>query len=128
MYCPSCGRFFPGEGPACELCGAAIPGVPSRAAVPRSDRLSLTFTAQPNCNFCGAQLTSGADQCPACGQLQSAVAEFAGFWRRFAAYLLDQLVIFAIFFGLAVLGAMIFAAAASVTGSFRLLRIMQSGK
>jgi uncharacterized RDD family membrane protein YckC len=127
MYCPSCGRFFPGEGATCELCGAAIPGVPSRAAVPRFDSVSLTFSVQPNCRFCAAQIDGGADTCPACGQSQSAAVEFVGFWRRFAAYLLDQFVIFAIYFGLALFSMVAVLVVASATKNDRLRQAIESG-
>ncbi len=128
MYCPSCGRFFPGEGSTCELCGAAIPGAPTRAAVPRTDSLSLTFTGLTVCRFCGAQLASEADQCPSCGQTQSAAVQFAGFGRRFVASCLDAIVLTALLFVIGmfvVIGIGFFAAA---SGDNALLRKIPTGK
>lgn len=66
------------------------------------------------CRFCGAQLASATDQCPACGQTQSAAVEFAGLGRRFLGYVLDQAVIFGGFIGVfGIVGAFLGFAAAS---------------
>ncbi len=88
------------------------------------------------CSKCGNQMADGTTFCPACGQAQSltpnaphspreitpsapsfaaASVSYAGFWLRFAAYLIDSVVLGIAFF--AVIG--IFAAVTGVAGIIR---------
>ncbi len=50
------------------------------------------------CPNCGAEHAAGADYCPSCGKPLTAAADraargYGGFWRRFAAFVIDSLIV-----------------------------------
>jgi len=65
MICPNCGKEQPDNATYCSNCGAMIVREP---------------TAQPGTAYTGTAASASA-------------AEYAGFWRRFGAYILDVIVL-----------------------------------
>ena len=76
--CPSCGADLPTDATFCGVCGTQI----SRAA-------------PTSCTNCGAALAPGTAFCANCGTHVSATAgvEYAGFWARFLAVIIDGLIL-----------------------------------
>lgn len=75
MFCPRCGTRIEGAGPACVLCGAALPG---REGMAPAASHGASHSAEPHAPWV-ATVT---------------VPAYAGFWRRLGGSLLDALVIF----------------------------------
>lgn len=90
MYCPKCGKENGGQANFCSACGA-----PLSASAPAQSDLSqsqVTSYPQPAPSFQSVtpSYSVSAAAAPA--------VEYAGFWRRFAAYLIDSIIFFVAFF------------------------------
>lgn len=76
MYCSRCGTWAPDTQPACSMCGAPLTGALLHAA---------DLAAAP---------AGPAQMAPEALHTQAAATHYAGFWRRFAAFALDNLLLF----------------------------------
>jgi len=99
LYCPNCGDQNPETSKFCQSCGAKFS---DSLAPPTSDQLT-------KCPQCSGENQSGAKLCSHCGTLlpeqSSAVppagqpfgppprVDYAGFWRRFVAFIIDMIAI-----------------------------------
>jgi len=73
--CPSCGAAVPSGATFCGVCGGQVPGgTPS------------------TCSNCGTALAPGVQFCANCGA-QVMGQEYAGFWSRFLALIIDGFVV-----------------------------------
>ena len=105
MFCPNCGNEEVAGARFCRSCGAQLPQV--------SD-------TQPS-NPPETQMES-----PALFQADLAykrTEEYAGFWRRFGAFIIDSILINAIYFGLGLIFLFIFSAASLGAYDFAFLLI-----
>lgn len=73
-FCPNCGRSLEPADQFCVACGVSIPKTPQYPAAP--------VTPYP-----GARVAGGS-------------AEYAGFWRRFAAFFVDSIICGVVSYGL----------------------------
>ena len=66
MYCHQCGTLNDDQASFCKQCGASLKPTSSQAAAPAAPGIPTTFPI---------------------------VVEYAGFWKRFAAYILDMIIV-----------------------------------
>lgn len=76
--CPSCGADLPTDATFCGVCGSQI-----------------SRSAPTSCSNCGASVAPGTAFCANCGAHVSAMAGdiYAGFWMRFAAWIIDVIIL-----------------------------------
>lgn len=104
MMCFYCGRINPGTSEICQACGSSLKAAPPVTAEQPATTVASTpvvesaSTVQPPAAIMKAPEPSSA-AIPAAAQtpLQAGVVPgsvtYAGFWRRFAAYLIDGIVL-----------------------------------
>ena len=103
--CIRCGNTLPGPGQFCEQCQELERqekgiGVPAPSVTSASEPAATTSGAS-YCASCGTALPAGAQFCQSCGhQIGAAISatgiagvEYAGFWLRFVAWLIDVIIL-----------------------------------
>jgi uncharacterized RDD family membrane protein YckC len=111
LRCIRCGKLIQGLAQLCAECSADeeqasifLPGqvVPSPAEITTLDVGMLTSPSR--CRSCGQFVTMTADFCPACGRaVGPGVREYAGFWIRLGATVIDAVILLMVQFVLALL-------------------------
>jgi hypothetical protein len=133
MFFTQCGKRNPDGAQFCFACGRAlVTDVESAAVAPPPPVSSGMYPAAAGLSVIPQRTAGGAQQCPTCGLFNPATAEncdcgfnfitgqtaptrtqYAGFWTRLAAAVIDSFVIV----GLSLAGALAFGAADLLTGA-----------
>jgi len=100
MFCTQCGKKNPDAAQFCSACGTALASEPSGVVPPIPP---TTFSGQMSVEH---PLGLGVAEAPS-------RAQFAGFWVRFAAHMLDSLVVM----GVSLLGAVVLGGVGLIVGN-----------
>lgn len=84
--CIRCGNPIQGMGQFCEQCQPAEQSPYAASASPTTGELPVP------CPKCGTPVSGEVNYCPSCGQPIAAM-EYAGFWIRFAAWIIDAIIV-----------------------------------
>lgn len=89
VTCPKCG-LKQLQSPACKYCGTALGG-PARAKTPRLNQVTKpaipsVSPVEPEVQETGPQIGEGVSQ-------SLVLSDYAGFWRRLAAALIDEIIL-----------------------------------
>ena len=101
MYCPYCGTENDDQAAFCKSCGARISG---EIHSPQAGKVTCTQCSKENevtakfCQHCGTQLpaTEGYGATAAAAATMAMPpprVDYAGFWRRFVAFIIDAIIL-----------------------------------
>lgn len=112
--CIRCGKILQGMAQMCDECTALkqdeearfqTPSPPQSSAAQQSTGTQTMPDSSTQC-VCGQRIPAGAAFCPICGRATGAGAmQYAGFWMRFVAALIDGTILFVVGFVIGLLAS-----------------------